>query len=435
MCALFDASCQELYFGTLGCISPEDSNSLLYRIQLRGYDAPVAEIGRREPTLSSNAEEKNKALIHRFLMAHARGDLDALGEMLAHEFVDHSLLPGQVPGREGYIRSAAEQHAALSDIRYITEYQATDGDMVISRLTMRATHDRGTLFGVAPTGKEWATPLIVINRVSGGKIAEEWSADIVTPFLEEIEQQARERERVEQDLRVARRIQQASLPEEVPEVQGWQINPHYQPAREVGGDFYDFLGLEDGRLGLVVGDATGHGVPAALVMSTTCGMLRAVALSVDSPGEVLAQVNEALSARIPPSVFVTCFYAILDPKSGRLRYANAGHDLPYVRRGGDAEELMARGMPLGLMAGMSYEEKEVVLDAGEAALFYSDGLVEAHNPEGEMFGFPRLQALVAEHAEGEPLVEYLMEKLYCFAGDGWEQEDDITLVTLQRAKK
>jgi serine phosphatase RsbU (regulator of sigma subunit) len=161
-------------------------------------------------------------------------------------------------------------------------------------------------------------------------------------------------------------------------------------------------------------------------------MLRAVALSVDSPGEVLAQVNEALSARIPPNVFVTCFYAILDPKSGRLRYANAGHDLPYVRRGGDAEELMARGMPLGLMAGMSYEEKEVVLGTGDRALFYSDGLVEAHNPEGEMFGFPRLQALVAEHAEGEPLVDFLMEELYSFTGNWWEQEDDITLVTLQR---
>ena len=384
--------------------------------------------------MSSEAEEKNKALVHRFLMAHARGDLDALGEMLAHEFVDHSLLPGQVPGREGYIQSAAEQHAALSDIRYIIEYQATDGDMVTSRLTMRATHDRGTLFGVAPTGKEWATPLIVINRVSEGKIAEEWSADIVTPFLEEIEQQARERERVEQDLRVARRIQQASLPKEVPEVQGWQINPHYQPAREVGGDFYDFLELEDGRLGLAVGDATGHGVPAALVMSTTCGMLRAVALSVDSPGEVLVRVNEALSDRIPPSMFVTCFYAILEPKSGRLLYANAGHDLPYVRRGKGAEELRARGMPLGLMPGMSYEEKEIRLGAGEAALFYSDGLVEAHNPEGEMFGFPRLRALVAEHAEGEPLVDFLIEKLYSFVGEGWEQEDDITLVTLQRAK-
>jgi len=383
--------------------------------------------------VSSEAEEKNRALVHRFLMAHARGDLDALGEMLAHEFVDHSLLPGQVPGREGYIQSAAEQHAALSDIRYIIEYQATDGDMVISRLTMRSTHDRGTLFGVAPTGKEWATPLIVINRVSGGKIAEEWSADIVTPFLEEIEQQARERERVEQDLRVARRIQQASLPEEVPEVQGWQINPHYQPAREVGGDFYDFLELEDGRLGLVVGDATGHGVPAALVMSTTCGMLRAVALSVDSPGEVLARVNEALSARIPPNMFVTCFYAILDLKNGRLRYANAGHDLPYMQRGGDAEELRARGMPLGLIPGMFYEEKKTILEAGEAALFYSDGLVEAHNSGGEMFGFPRLRSLVAEHDEEGLLVDFLMEELYSFTGDGWEQEDDITLVTLQRS--
>jgi serine phosphatase RsbU (regulator of sigma subunit) len=436
ICAgLSDASCQELYFWRLGCISPEYSNCLLDRIELRGYDAPVAEIGRREPTVSSEAEEKNRALVHRFLMAHARGDLDALGEMLAHDFVDHSLLPGQVPGRGGYIQSAAEQHAALSDIRYIIEYQATDGDMVISRLTMRATHDRGTLFGVAPTGKEWATPLIVINRISEDKIAEEWSADIVTPFLEEIEQQARERERVEQDLRVARRIQQASLPKEVPEVQGWQINPHYQPAREVGGDFYDFLELEDGRLGMVVGDATGHGVPAALVMSTTCGMLRAVALSVDSPGEVLARVNEALSARIPPSMFVTCFYAILEPKSGRLLYANAGHDLPYLRRGWGAEELRARGMPLGLMPGMSYEEKEVMLGAGEAVLFYSDGLVEAHDPEGEMFGFPRLRALIAEHAEEGALVDFLMEKLHSFTGESWEQEDDITLVTLQRAKK
>ena len=434
MCALLDASSQRIYFENLGCISPEYSNCLLDRLELRGYDAPVAEIGRREPTVSSEAEEKNRALVHRFLMAHARGDLDALGEMLAHEFVDHSLLPGQVPGREGYIQSAAEQQAALSDIRYSIEYQTTDGDMVISRLTMRATHDRGTLFGVAPTGKEWATPLIVINRVSGGKIAEEWSADIVTPFLEEIEQQARERERVEQDLRVARSIQQASLPKEVPELQGWQINPHYRPAREVGGDFYDFLELEDGRLGLVVGDATGHGVPAALVMSTTCGMLRAVALSVDSPGEVLARVNEALSARIPPSMFVTCFYAILEPKSGRLLYANAGHDLPYLRRSRGAEELRARGMPLGLMPEMSYEEKEAMLGAGEAVLFYSDGLVEAHDPEGEMFGFPRLQTLVAQYADEGALVNFLMEKLHSFTGEGWEQEDDITLVTLQRAK-
>ena len=404
-------------------------------IELRRYDASVAEIGRREPTVSSEAEEKNRALVHRFLKAHARGDLDALEEMLAHDFVDHSLLPGQLPGREGYIQGAAEQHAALSDIRYIVEYQATDGDdMVISRLTMRATHDRGVLFGVAPTGKQWSAPLIVINRVSGGKIAEEWSADIVTPFLEEIEQQARERERVEQEFRVAQRIQRASLPEKVPELEGWQISPYYQPAREVGGDFYDFIELGDGRLGLVVGDATGHGVPAALVMSTTCGMLRAVALSVGSPGEVLRRVNEALSTRIPDNMFVTCFYGALEPSSGKFTYANAGHDLPYLRRGSGAQELSARGMPLGLMPGMGYEENEIVLGAGDRVLFYSDGLVEAHNPKREMFGFPRLRRLVAEReAEEGSVVEFLMETLYSFTGDGWEQEDDITLVTLQRS--
>jgi len=249
-------------------------------------------------------------------------------------------------------------------------------------------------------------------------------------------QEIHERERAKQELEVARSIQQASLPKEVPELQGWQISPLYRPAREVGGDFYDFHLLPEGRLGLVVGDATGKGVPAALVMSTTCGMLQlaAQALGSSSPGEVLRQVNETLVARIPTSMFVTCFYAILKPESGTLSYANAGHDLPYLRRrGGDAEELRARGMPLGLMPGMSYEEKETILEAGEAALFYSDGLIEAHNPEGEMFGFPTLRALVAEHGEQRSLGEFLLGELYSFVGEGWEQEDDITLLTLKRS--
>jgi serine phosphatase RsbU (regulator of sigma subunit) len=253
---------------------------------------------------------------------------------------------------------------------------------------------------------------------------------------ERLKQQAHARERIEQELHVARRIQQASLPEAVPALEGWEIYPSYLPAREVGGDFYDFLELEDGRLGLVVGDATGKGVPAALVMSTTCGMIRAVTQASDySPGEVLQRVNEALATRIPANMFVTCFYGVLDPGTGSFAYANAGHDLPYVRRGGYAEELMARGMPLGLMPGMSYEEKEIILGAGDRALFYSDGLVEAHNSEGEMFGFPRLQSLVAEHAQGEPLVDFLMEELYSFTGMRWEQEDDITLVTLHRVAR
>jgi serine phosphatase RsbU (regulator of sigma subunit) len=248
-------------------------------------------------------------------------------------------------------------------------------------------------------------------------------------------QEIRQRELVEQELEVARSIQQASLPKEVPTLEGWQISPFYRPAREVGGDFYDFHFLSEGRVGLVVGDATGKGVPAALVMSTTLGMIQLAAGALDSssPGEVLSRVNETLFARIPPNMFVTCFYAILDPENASLSYANAGHDPPYLQRRGEAEELRARGMPLGLMPGMDYKEKEIVLDAGEVALFYTDGLVEAHNPKGEMFGFPRLRALIAEHAVEGSLGEFLMEELYSFVGEGWEQEDDITLLTLKRS--
>ena len=140
-------------------------------------------------------------------------------------------------------------------------------------------------------------------------------------------------------------------------------------------------------------------------------------------------------ARIPPNMFVTCFYAVLDPKRGNLRYANAGHDLPYLRRNsGEVEELRATGMPLGLMPGMGYEQKETVFDVGEAALFYSDGLVEAHDPQGEMFGFPRLRELVSEHGdEKRALEEALLEELYSFVKEGWEQEDDITLLTLKHS--
>jgi serine phosphatase RsbU (regulator of sigma subunit) len=246
------------------------------------------------------------------------------------------------------------------------------------------------------------------------------------------QEEAQERERIEQELRVARLIQQTLLPKSAPEIEGYQIAAYYQPAREVGGDFYDFFELGDGRLGIVVGDASGKGIPAALVMASTRSVLRTVAQRGGvAPGQALAEANEILFPDIPPDTFVTCFYTILDPKSGRLLYANAGHDLPYLHRSGNAEQLRARGMPLGLMPGMSYEEKGTTLHAGEAALFYSDGLVEAHDPKGELFGFSRLRALIAGHGEERSLGDFLLEELYSFTGEEWKQEDDITLLTLR----
>jgi predicted ester cyclase len=351
------------------------------------------------------------ALVRRFFQARAEADLDAMDQMMAPGFISHPLF--EEPDREGYKRQVAGYVAAFSNVSILIEDQMAAGDKVTSRITGRATHDRKELLGAAPTGREVSYMAILIHRIEGGKIAEEWGVGTAPSELmgERLEQEISERARVERELEVARSIQQASLPKEVPSLEGWQIAPYYQPAREVGGDFYDFHLLPEGKLGLVVGDATGKGVPAALVMSTTLGMLHSTAraLGSPSPGEVLAQVNETLVARVPTNMFVTCFYCILEPESGRLSYANAGHDPPHVRRSDDnAEELRARGMPLGLMPGMEYEEEFASLREGESVLYYSDGLVEAHDPQGQMFGFPRLRALVAKYGEERSLGDFLM---------------------------
>jgi serine phosphatase RsbU (regulator of sigma subunit)/anti-sigma regulatory factor (Ser/Thr protein kinase) len=253
----------------------------------------------------------------------------------------------------------------------------------------------------------------------------------VAQLVREKRAQDLERERIEQELHVARLIQQTLLPKELPQLPGWQISSYYQPARAVGGDFYDFLYFDDGRLGLVIGDVTDKGVPAALVMATTRSILRSTAHTAVSPGKVLQQTNDLLHQDIPPNMFVTCLYAILDPASGRLEYANAGHDLPYRRHADQVFELRATGMPLGLMPGMDYEEKEIMLTPGESILFYSDGLVEAHNTRRQMFGFPHLMKLLAEVPDNTPVIDFLLAELASFTGPDWEQEDDVTLVTLQ----
>jgi serine phosphatase RsbU (regulator of sigma subunit)/anti-sigma regulatory factor (Ser/Thr protein kinase) len=241
---------------------------------------------------------------------------------------------------------------------------------------------------------------------------------------------------VEQELRMARSIQHALLPKNLPELEGWEIAYHYQPAREVGGDFYDFLRLDNGRVGLVIGDVSGKGMAAALVMANTQSVLRAVARRGGiTPGQVLQEANELMYAYMPPNMFVTCFYGVLDLESGRLLYANAGHNLPCERHDRQVDELRALGMPLGLMPGMLYEEEEAVLAAGDDILFYSDGLVEAHDPKGEMFGSSRLQGLMKAHRSGDSsLINFLLSELTRFTGKNWDQEDDITLVTLERSK-
>jgi serine phosphatase RsbU (regulator of sigma subunit)/ketosteroid isomerase-like protein len=379
--------------------------------------------------------EDNKALVRRFVRAQWAKDIAALKEMMAPDFVDHSVLPGQGSTREDYLQDVAEDQAASSDAQISIEDQIAEGDKVMSRLSISGRHDQEIVTGIPPTGVKLEFTGIIINRVVDGRIAEEWSEGTYAYELtqQRLDHEVRERERVDQELRVARRIQQALLPKELPLLDDWEIAPYYRPAREVGGDFYDFLPLPESRVGVIIGDVSGKGIAAALVMANTQSVLRAISQGSATPGGLLAQVNEVLFAYIPTNMFVTCFCGILDPESGRLTYANAGHNAPFRQHGTEATALRATGMPLGLMPGMAYEEKETLLLPGDGVLFYSDGLIEAHNPEREMLGSPRLRDLVAGHAsDAEHLTARVIEALGRFTGEAWEQEDDLTLVTLRR---
>jgi serine phosphatase RsbU (regulator of sigma subunit)/anti-sigma regulatory factor (Ser/Thr protein kinase) len=255
----------------------------------------------------------------------------------------------------------------------------------------------------------------------------------VAQLVREQAAEAAERERYEQELKVAQLIQQQFLPRELPRLPEWQVAAYYGPARVVGGDFYDFIDLDEGRIGVVVGDVTDKGVPAALVMARTHSILRAEAPRLVSPAAVLARANELLVPEMPAKMFVTCLYGVLEPETGRFVFANAGHNLPYVRTATGVEELRATGLPLGLLPGIVYEEVEARVGQGESMLLYSDGLVEAHGPDREMYGFPRLRDAMTVDEGSTDLLDRLLDGLRAFTGSAWEQEDDITLVALRRS--
>ncbi len=249
-----------------------------------------------------------------------------------------------------------------------------------------------------------------------------------------LEQQAAalEKQRLAQQLRLARLVQQTLLPHEWPEMPGWEIAGHYRPAQAVGGDFYDFLSFKDGRCALVIGDVSDKGIPASLVMAATRSLLRSVAYQFIDPEEVLRRTNRLLLPDLPEGLFVTCLYAVLDPVTGRLTLANAGHNLPFCHGAQGVAEIWATGMPLGWMPDATYEGRELTLEPGDCLLFYSDGLTEALNPAGDLFGVPRLEALLAGiQAGSSDVIERLLAELADFVGPQGP-DDDVTILALTR---
>lgn len=287
---------------------------------------------------------------------------------------------------------------------------------------------RGTLLGLLAVGPGAAPADGLLDALATEAALALHAAELAR------RQQAAEAERASgaEELRIAREIQRSLLPRTLPAPAGWEIAVHYQPARVVGGDLYDFVELPGGLLGLVFGDASDKGVPAALMMAAARTLLRAAAQRLVLPAQVLHRVNDALCDQLPPGTFVTCLYAILDPASGRLRYANAGQSPPYRCGPRGVTELRASGWPLGMMPDRTYEEAETILAPGDSVLCYSDGLIETHCPTRAMFGTPRLAEILAAHHPGEPLIATVRGAHAAFAGPVWEQEDDLTLVAIAR---
>ncbi len=227
----------------------------------------------------SEVGEKNKAIVRRFIEeVYNRGNMDVADELLAPNFVSRDALTGEEASIEGYKREIAEQAATSSDLHFTIEEQIAEGDKVVTRYIGSGTHDLAEYEGLAPSGVRITIENMEIHCVVEGKIVEELSLSDTSPLWQRrMEQERIERERFEQELLVARRIQHALLPTTVPDLVGWEFSPYYQPAREVGGDFYDFVPLADNRMGLVMGDVSGKGVPAAVLMASTQSVLRALA--------------------------------------------------------------------------------------------------------------------------------------------------------------
>lgn len=246
--------------------------------------------------------------------------------------------------------------------------------------------------------------------------------------------QALEKERLEREMHLAAQIQRQILPKGSPTVPGYELTGWYRPARQVGGDYYDLFRREDDRVGLVVGDVSGKGMPAALLVSTLHSGLRLLLDQTGFTPTLLERLNRHIGDYSAANKFITMLLAELTPETGGLRYLNAGHNPGILlRHDGRAEELTPGGVPLGLLPGARYQSRGVVLEPGDLVCLYSDGITEAASPDDEEFGMERLVDLLRTWRDRplESVIEAIIQAVGEFS-QGLPQGDDQTLVLLRR---
>lgn len=246
-----------------------------------------------------------------------------------------------------------------------------------------------------------------------------------------VESNVAERELQEQELKHARELQQALFPKEIPQIEGFQIAGTWEPARMVGGDYFDVIPMSEKKVGICIADVVGRSVPAALLMANVQATVRAFAQESASPASLVERVNSALCANAPPEKFVTLLYGVLDAEEKLFRYTSAGHPRPILRRAsGSVEQLGNGGAVLGVFPTWQYKDSVVTLAPGDMLVLFTDGITEAAKPEGDEFGEERLIHLVGVLGGQPParLNEKLLEDVKAFCGA--PLEDDVTLITI-----
>jgi len=259
----------------------------------------------------------------------------------------------------------------------------------------------------------------------------------INMMIGKIQQFSQEIEREKAEIRIAAEIQRTFLPKAIPESARFEIAAMNIPAQEVGGDFYDFISLNEQSLGLVIADVAGKGIPAALFMALSRSILRAIATADQRVEETIEESNSLIAADGAAGMFVTLFYCILDRYTGEASYVNAGHNPPlhYSRRENRLRTLLPTGMAMGVMPDLSYSVGRFSLDAEDVLVLYTDGVTEAFNKNGEVFGEERLINAVCasrDMSAGE-ILDTIFRQVTEFTG-GAMQSDDITLVIIRGRK-
>jgi GAF domain-containing protein len=380
------------------------------------------------------------------LLTYSRGNFPLLDAVLAEDRLLAAPLEGETAGAEAPVTWTRLRPPAQEMVNYYLEEETCL--LIAFPLSVK-----GKVLGVFLVEEPDFTPSEPYSSSGANRRLRSKRMEIITGISQQaalaiqndnLQKETVERERLEREMQLAREIQQAFLPQNIPKLTGWDLQAYWRPARQVSGDFYDFFPLPKDRLGLLIADVADKGMPAALFMTLVRTLVRASVQELESPAQVIRRVNDLLVPDSLGGMFVTLAYGVLDLKTGSLKFANAGHNPPLVvHRPCRIERLERTGMALGVEAGALIEESQYQIERGELLVLYTDGVTESFSPQGEMFGEERLSQLIEDLVRcGQPpdasprisageIIKEIDQKVIEFTGETLPH-DDLTLVVLKR---